>query len=86
MKSAHFNQSRKRAVNLTLNEALVTQAKKMTSNLSGVVEQLLTDYVEKQNKARQAAVAVSVFQRRRSSEANCRFKLSGSATCVGCSF
>lgn len=53
MKSVPRNQSRKRAVNLTLNEDLVSQAKEMTNNLSGVVEQLLTDYVQKQNKARQ---------------------------------
>jgi antitoxin CcdA len=52
MKSVQSNQSRKRAVNLTLNEDLVSQAKEMTNNLSGVVEQLLTDYVQKQNKTR----------------------------------
>lgn len=43
----------KRPVNLTLNEELVSQAKGMTDNLSGVVEQLLTEYVLKQNNARQ---------------------------------
>ena len=53
MKSIQSNQSRKRAVNLTLNEDLVSQAKEMTNNLSGVVEQLLADYVQKQNKTRQ---------------------------------
>ena len=53
MKSMQSNQARKRAVNLTLNEDLVSQAKGMTSNLSGVVEQLLSDYVLKQNDARQ---------------------------------
>ncbi|HCI14531.1 MAG TPA: plasmid maintenance protein CcdB [Gallionellaceae bacterium] len=53
MKSMQSNQARKRAVNLTLNEELVSQAKGMTTNLSGVVEQLLTDYVMKQNSARQ---------------------------------
>jgi antitoxin CcdA len=47
------HQSRKRPVNLTLNEELVSQAKGMTDNLSGVVEQLLTDFVMKQNSARQ---------------------------------
>jgi antitoxin CcdA len=47
------NQARKRPVNLTLNEDLVSQAKGMTNNLSGVVEQLLADYVTKQNSARQ---------------------------------
>jgi antitoxin CcdA len=53
MKSMQSNQARKRAVNLTINEDLVSQAKGMTSNLSGVVEQLLADYVLKQNNARQ---------------------------------
>jgi antitoxin CcdA len=53
MKSALSNPSRKRAVNLTLNEDLVSQAKEMTNNLSGVVEQLLVDYVQKQLKSRQ---------------------------------
>lgn len=53
MKSVQSNQVRKRAVNLTLNEDLVSQAKGMTNNLSSVVEQLLSDYVLKQNNARQ---------------------------------
>jgi len=53
MKSMQSNQTRKRAVNLTLNEDLVSQAKGMTSNLSSVVEQLLADYVLKQNNTRQ---------------------------------
>ncbi len=53
MKSMQTNQVRKRPVNLTLNEELVAQAKGMTNNLSGVVEQLLADYVTKQNNARQ---------------------------------
>ncbi|CAH1188904.1 Plasmid maintenance protein CcdB [Candidatus Nitrotoga sp. BS] len=53
MKSMQSNQSRKRPVNLTLNEELVSQAKGMTDNLSGVAEQLLTDFVMKQNSVRQ---------------------------------
>ena len=53
MKSMQSNQTRKRAVNLTLNKELVSQAKEMTNNLSGVVEQLLADYVQKQNQTRQ---------------------------------
>lgn len=53
MKSMQNNQARKRPVNLTLNEELVAQAKGMTNNLSGVVEQLLADYVQKQHHARQ---------------------------------
>ena len=56
MKSIQSNQSRKRAVNLTLNEDLVSQAKEMTSNLSGVVEQLLTDYVQKQILTKQQKI------------------------------
>ena len=53
MKSVQGKQSRKHAVNLTLNEDLVSQTKEMTNNLSGVVEQLLADYVQKQNKTKQ---------------------------------
>ena len=53
MKSMQSNQVRKCPVNLTLNEELVSQAKEMTTNLSGVIEQLLTDYVLKHNAARQ---------------------------------
>jgi len=36
--------ARKRPVNLTLNEDLVSQAKSMTDNLSGLVEGLLLEY------------------------------------------
>lgn len=39
--------ARKRPVNLTLNEDLVDHARKLTDNLSGVVEALLADYVER---------------------------------------
>ena len=53
MTSTQSKQSRKRPVNLTLNEELISQAKGMTDNLSGVVEQLLTDFVMKQNSVRQ---------------------------------
>ena len=56
MRVIHGNQARKRPVNLTLDEVLVSQAKEMTNNLSAVVEQLLTDYVMKQNDARQEKV------------------------------
>ena len=61
MKTTQSNSVRKRPVNLTLNEALVTQAKGMTTNLSGVVEQLLTDYVAKQNSAQQEKVRQAEF-------------------------
>ena len=37
--------ARKRAVNLTINEALVTQAKVYTNNLSATVESLLAEFV-----------------------------------------
>ena len=46
--------SRKRAVNLTLNEALVAQAKAYTSNLSATMEALLTDFVASQQQAQRA--------------------------------
>ncbi len=52
MKTMQTYAIRKRAVNLTLNENLVAQAKGMTSNLSNVVEQLLADYVAQQHAAR----------------------------------
>ena len=41
----------KRAVNLTLSEGLVVQAKGYTANLSATVEALLTDYVSAQQRA-----------------------------------
>lgn len=39
--------ARKRPVNLSLNEDLVDHARRLTDNLSGVVEGLLADYVER---------------------------------------
>lgn len=50
--------SRKRPVNLTMNEALVAQAKAYTSNLSATMESLLAEFVMQQQSAqrnRQAA-------------------------------
>lgn len=44
--------SRKRAVNLTLNEGLVAQAKTYTSNLSATMEELLAVYVAQQQQSR----------------------------------
>lgn len=44
--------TRKRAVNLTLNEALVAEARTYTTNLSATLETLLTDYVAQQQQAR----------------------------------
>lgn len=66
MKSVQSNRARKRVVTLILDEELVSQAKGMTTNLSGLVEQLLTDYVMKQNsvrqeKARRAEVAAQAW-------------------------
>lgn len=50
---ANFNTAaRKRPVNLTLNEDLVSQAKLMTDNLSAVVESLLSEFVERERKER----------------------------------
>ena len=46
--------ARKRAVNLSLNEGLVAQAKTYTSNLSATMEELLTDYVLRQQQSRRA--------------------------------
>lgn len=43
--------TRKRPVNLTLNEALVAQAKTYTDNLSATVETLLTEFVTHQQIA-----------------------------------
>ena len=45
--------SRKRPVNLTLSDDVVQQARSFSSNLSGVVEALLADYVRQQTQARQ---------------------------------
>jgi len=44
----------KRPVNLSLSEDLVTQAREMTDNLSGIVESLLAEFVAKE-KAKRAA-------------------------------
>ena len=55
--------SRKRAVNLTLDEDLVSQVKAMTNNLSAVVDRLLVEYVSKMTRerlARSDAVAQTV--------------------------
>ena len=54
MKSTYDQQARKRPVNLTLNEDLVLQARTMTDNLSGVVESLLKDFVERLHQQRLA--------------------------------
>jgi antitoxin CcdA len=63
MTTLHSNSVRKRAVNLTLNENVVAQARALTPNLSAVVERLLSGYVaqakceqlSKQEQAKQLA-------------------------------
>lgn len=52
MPTAAITSTRKRAVNLTLNEGLVAQAKTYTNNLSATMEALLADYVAQQQQTR----------------------------------
>lgn len=52
MKTVTRSPARKRAVNLTLNEDLVLNARQLTDNLSGVVELLLTEFVEREQQRR----------------------------------
>jgi antitoxin CcdA len=52
MKTVTHGQPRKRPVNLTLNEDLVQQARQLTNNLSGIVEALLTEFVEREHLRR----------------------------------
>jgi len=52
MKSTYNTEARKRPVNLTLNEDLVVQARGLTDNLSGVVENLLANFVEQERVQR----------------------------------
>lgn len=52
MEPAFDTHARKRPVNLTLNADLVDRVRGLTDNLSGVVERLLTDYLEQQQLAR----------------------------------
>jgi antitoxin CcdA len=54
MKADYDLGARKRPVNLTLNEDLVSQAKRMTDNLSGVVESLLSEFVSRERHERLA--------------------------------
>lgn len=55
MKSDYDVAARKRAVNLTLNEDLVNQAKGVTDNLSQVVESLLSGYLARLREERLAS-------------------------------
>jgi antitoxin CcdA len=58
MKKGFTAAARKRPVNLTLNEDLVSKAKAMTDNLSGVVESLLADFVDRKSRERMARAKV----------------------------
>jgi antitoxin CcdA len=58
MKSAVNAGARKRPVNLTLNEDLVNRAKSLTDNLSGVVESLLAEFVDRECRERLAKAKV----------------------------
>lgn len=51
MEPTYDTNARKRPVNLTLNAELVDRVRDTTDNLSGVVEKLLTDYLEQQRLA-----------------------------------
>jgi antitoxin CcdA len=55
----HLQSTRKRPVNLTLNEALVTQAKAYTNNLSATMESLLEEFVLSQQKAQRDHLRVA---------------------------
>ena len=61
IKAGYNLDARKRAVNLTLNEDLLEHVRKVTPNLSGVVESLLAEYLtkERQRRAAQAKVIES---------------------------
>jgi antitoxin CcdA len=68
MKTDFDSSARKRPVNLTLNESLVSQAKLLTDNLSSVVETLLSDFVsrtlsERLQKAKVVEAAVASWNR-----------------------
>jgi antitoxin CcdA len=52
MKTVSSAAAGKRPVNLLLNEATVREARRHTSNLSATVENLLADYVARQESAR----------------------------------
>ena len=58
MTQAYDSRARKRPVNLTLNEDLVSQAKGLTDNLSAVVEQLLSGFLETREREQRAKTQV----------------------------
>lgn len=51
---ASASHARKRPVNLTLNEQVVTEAKAFTNNLSATVEMLLAGFVLAEQRARRS--------------------------------
>ena len=59
MEPAFDTSARKRPVNLTLNADLVDRVRELTDNLSGVVEKLLTDYLEQQRQERLSRQRIS---------------------------
>jgi antitoxin CcdA len=63
MKPTYDVHARKRPVNLTLNEDLVSRAKGIADNLSAVVESLLAEYVAREQSerlAKSSAIAATV--------------------------
>jgi len=56
MERGSARSTRKRPVNLTLSEDLVTEAKGVTDNLSGVVESLLGEFLSKERERRAGIV------------------------------
>ena len=66
--------TRKRPVNLTMNEALVAQAKAYTNNLSATMESLLADFVANQQSSqrnRTTAISISFYSLWRSERKVC---------------
>ncbi len=58
METGYNVEARKRAVNLTLNEDLLEHVRKVTPNLSSVVESLLAEYLIKERQRRAAHARV----------------------------
>ena len=59
MKAIYNVAARKRPVNLTLNEDLLTQARSLTQNLSAVVESLLAQFLVQERRRLAADAAVT---------------------------
>ena len=54
--SANYDRNApRRAVNLSLNEDLLTRARQITKNLSATVEELLADFVQQEQARKRAA-------------------------------